>query len=367
MKPATSVSAELSIHNRVQLRLSDKEQILIKTMKKKLFIYMVCLTSVSLTSCTRHDGDGIVVSAPFGPLVYPLVSMVERSYPSSFPGSIELSIWNNPDQLRAMIAGRQADFFAVPTNVAALFYNRGVDVKLINVSVWGVLWVVSSDSTKKELRDFGGEEIVMPFKGDMPHIVFNTLVRKRGLNPEKDFIMHFVSTPQDAVQQLIMGHAHHAVLAEPDVSILLYKSRLLRTDGEQSTIFYRAIDLQKEWGSVYHTGDGIPIGGIAIHASTAAQPEVVAMFQREYAKAVEWCTTHPEETAALVAHHFEDIPTEPIVESMKHVNQKCVTAWTARKALEDFFSVLYDGNPASIGDTIPGDGFYWQDEPAQSP
>ena len=329
-------------------------------MRKKSFTIIVLLAGIFFLSCAREKSDRIVVSAPFGPLVYPLVYMVENQEYFSFDGQIELKIWKNPDQLRAMVAGGQADFFAVPTNVAAVFHNKGAGVTLINVSVWSVLWIVSNDSTKKTLSDFKGEKIVMPFRGDMPHIVFSNLAKERGLDPENDFTLFFVNTPQDAVQQLMTGRAGHAVLCEPDISILLYKSHSLNDSDGMPPRFFRSVDLQKEWGKVYHTGEELPIGGTAITTRTALRPELIAVFQKEYARAIEWCINHPEETAELVARRFEGVQPEPIAEAMKHVSQKFVTAGDARPALETFFSVLYEGNPASIGGAMPGDGFYWE-------
>ncbi|NRA72673.1 MAG: hypothetical protein HRU24_16800 [Gammaproteobacteria bacterium] len=53
--------------------------------------------------------------------------------------------WNNPDQLRAIIIGQQVDFSATPSNLAAIFYNRGHQLSLLNISVWNIMWILSND------------------------------------------------------------------------------------------------------------------------------------------------------------------------------------------------------------------------------
>jgi len=325
-----------------------------KRMSAVLLSVLMCL------SCSRERGEKTVLTAPFGPLAYPFAYMAEN-----MPSKYEFRVWMNPDQLRAMITGKQADFFALPTNVAAVFHNKGADLTLLGVSLWKVMWIVSSDSTNGTLQALRGEEIVVPFRGDMPHIVFADIARNCGFDPETDFVLRFVNSPQDAVQQLIAGRAGNAVLAEPDLSILMYKTGLSGGGTGGTRRFYRVVDIQKEWDRIHGTGAEIPFGGVAVSAATAADTDFVRDFQRDYARAVEWCVLHPEETAELVARRFDWVRKEPIVEAMKHIELKFVPAAEAREAVETFFSVLLDGNPRTIGGKLPDDGFYWRDDGAR--
>jgi NitT/TauT family transport system substrate-binding protein len=62
---------------------------------------------------------------------------------------IEFKLWKNPDELRALILKKEVNFIALPTNVAANLYNKGVDIKLLNVSIWGILGMISRDPNLK--------------------------------------------------------------------------------------------------------------------------------------------------------------------------------------------------------------------------
>lgn len=64
--------------------------------------------------------------------------------------------------------------------MAANLYNRGVPLQLLNVSVWGMLALVSRTPGRHTLADFKGEEIAMPFRADMPDILFQLLARAQG-------------------------------------------------------------------------------------------------------------------------------------------------------------------------------------------
>src|SRR5690606_13395272 len=109
-------------------------------------------------------------------------------------------------------------------NVAANLYNRGVPLRLVNVSVWGLLWMVSRNPDMKTLADFKGKEIAVPFRADMPDIVFTFLAERSGLDPRRDFTVRYTSTPMDAMQLLVLRRIDHALLAEPAVSLALRKT-----------------------------------------------------------------------------------------------------------------------------------------------
>jgi len=331
---------------------------IMKSSLRGLGIAAILAPLLLTASCSKRDEETIVLSAPFGPLAYPFIYMVEHQTPAEDGRGIELKIWNNPDQLRAMVAGGQADFFALPTNVAAIFHNKGVDLRLVNVSVWSIFWMVSTDSTKTTLASFRGEKIVVPFRGDMPHIVFENLVRHEGLDPERDMHLRFAGTPQEVVQQLLTGAADHAVLAEPDLSILMYRARTMETEGGRARRFYRTVDIERVWDRAYSSGAEIPIGGTAVLADSFDDPEIVTRFRRDYARAVEWCASHPEETAELVARYFPGVPGEAIVDAMHHMTLRSVDARDAKRPLVTFFGVLEAGNPAAIGGKMPDDSFY---------
>ncbi len=323
-------------------------------MTKKLMIILLLFLSFSVdTFATEKDKlDKLVLAGPVAPVTYPLIYMVEKNRLKDIAEVTELKIWHNPDQLRAMIAGRQADFLAVPTNVAANFYNRGVDLSLINVSIWGILWVVSSDVNISNLFDLKGQEVVMPFKGDMPDIVFRNLALKQGLDPDRDFKIRYVRAPIDAAQQLMMGRANHAVLTEPLVSTVLLEAK------KSGAGLHRSINLQKVWGDVYKTEAEIPQAGIAVMANIKGKPEVIEAFQHEYALAIEWIRLHPEEMGKLVEKYIHGLKQEPVAKALRHVPLKFVTAEDARASLEMFFGALKKGNPDSIGGKLPEGNFY---------
>lgn len=322
-------------------------------MKRIKFIILI-MTVLFITSCSGSKEDKIVIATPFGPLAYPLMYMVDKQLLKDVAGNVELKIWSNPDQLRAIVAGKQADFIALPTNVAANLFNRGVDIKLLGVSLWSVMWIVSTDSTKKSLKDLNGEKILIGFKGDMPEILFNIVSSKYNLSPEKNFKLGFTATPFDAMNQLLIGNAENAVLSEPEVSYLTNES------ASKYKKVYRVVDFQKEWGSIYGTGDRIPFGGIAALSSKEMKSDTINEFIKEYKIAIEKCNEDPSVLGSLIPKYFKGLKSEPNIEAMKHIKLEYISGVESRNDIDIFLKALLDFKPALAGGKIPSDDFYFK-------
>lgn len=322
------------------------------------YIVSLCVTAcLALPVSAAEKLDKLVLAGPFASVSNPLVRMVDSGALNDVAEKIEFINWTNPDQMRAMTLNGEVDFMATPTNVAANLYNKGADIRLLNVSVWGVLWMVSREENLQTLADFKGKEIVVPFRGDMPDIVFQQLAKAAGLDVEKDFDIQYVATPLDAMQMLIMRRADHVLLAEPAVSMALRKTQSFPVSMVAPDLF-RSVDLQQEWGRLFKRAKQMPQAGMAV-INKDLDAAVIKRFQEEYAKATQWCLDNPEAAGKLVAERISLLTPEAVTDSLQTTQLRSVPAKEARAELEYFFGMLQDSTPALIGGKLPDDGFYY--------
>lgn len=301
--------------------------------------------------------ERLVLAGPFAAVSFPLIHMVETGALQDVAQRVEFVAWKDPDQLRVLAMQGRADFVAMPTNVAANLYNRGVPLQLLNVSTWGVLWMVSRDANLKTLADFKGKEVAIPFRADMPDIVFQQLARQQGLNPQQDFQLRYVGTPIEAMQLLITRRVDHALLAEPAVSMALRKTKSFPLSAVAPDL-YRSADFQQEWARVFKRGARIPQAGIAALSSAAGNFTLVARFQQAYAASLAWCEAHAQECGALVARRVDMLSAEAVADSVAVDNARFVTAAEARAELEFFFGQLLAAQPGLVGGKLPDAAFY---------
>ena len=299
-----------------------------------------------------------MLAGPFASVSNPLVRIVEAGLLSDMADIVELRTWKDPDQLRALALEGKADFIAMPTNVAANLFNRGVELQLLNVSAWGVLFMVSRDRERRTLADFRGEEVVMPFRGDMPDIVFRLLADKQGIGVGEDIRLRYAASPLDAMQWLLMRRADHALLAEPAVSVGLRKSRTLPISAIAPEL-YRSVNVQEEWGRVFERPARIPQAGMVVMGRQRNNPALVARFTAAYVDAMQWCNGVPEQCGEQVAARIDMLTPEGVADAVRAAQDPVVPAAQAREELEFFFSQLHAAQPGLIGGRLPEADFYY--------
>ena len=218
--------------------------------------------------------------------------------------------------------------------------------------------VVSREANLKTLADFKGKEILMPFRADMPDIVFQVLAEKQGLDVKRDFKLRYVGSPLDAMQMLITRRADHALLAEPAVSVALRKTKSFPVSVIAPEL-YRSANLQEEWGRVTQRPARIPQAGMVALGRALADPALVEKFQKAYAASLAWCEKHPEECGKLVAKRVDMLTPEGVADSVRVDNAVFVSARDAKAELEFFFGLLHAKQPALVGGKLPDADFYY--------
>jgi len=325
-------------------------------MLKKLSLIFTLLFTLNINASEKLEK--IVLSGPVASVSHPLIHMVQTGALDDIANKVEFRLWKNPDELRALTIKGGADFIAVPSNVAANLYNKGVDIKLLNISVWGILGMITRDKNLKTLADFKGKKIAMPFRADMPDILFEEIVKAQGMDPKKDFNLQYMSSPFDAMQMLILRRVDHALLAEPAISIALKKTgsfplKLIAPD------LYRSADLQKEWGETFKVEAKIPQAGMAVVGKVMNNEHIIKRFNEEYAKSLHWYKNNPKEAGKLVVETIPMLDAVGVENSIEYVQLDPIKAQDAKKDLEFFYKILEKNNPKTIGGKLPDDGFYY--------
>ncbi len=294
----------------------------------------------------------IVMASPFAPLVMPMAHITEAGLLKDVCDKVELRIWNTPDQLRAMITKGDVDFISLPSNVAAIFYNKGINLSLARVSIWGVFYLISNDPSITSLAQLKGKRILVPFRGDQPDLLFQTICRAQGLDPFKDFTIQYVSSPLDITMSLLAGKVDNALMIEPAAAMAIMKAKGKGLD------FKRVIDLQKEYAKAMNGAEGVPNAGIAVLPKIKNNKAVVDAFLKAYDQSVEWTNSHPKEAAELAARRVQGVNARAFEEALKYTDFRSVSGADSRKALELMFNKFIEMNAKSIGGRLPDGGLY---------
>lgn len=265
----------------------------------------------------------------------------------------ELKAWKDPDQLRAWLARAEVMLAATPTNVAANLYNRGVPLVLMNVNVWGTLGMLGlkEKGPLQSVEDLAGRHIGVPWRGDMPDLIFRYLLGKAGLNVSRDLKISYQSSPFETVQMFVAQRLDAAVLPEP----MRTATRLQATQFGQVPL---ELDLQEEWSRLTGETSGLPQAGVVCRRELLDQyPEQVAVIQSAIRRAVDWVAATPRE-ASVIGSQNSPLSTNVFEGAIPRTQIRMATAEESRPKLESFFTALTDLSSDFIGGKLPDSGFY---------
>jgi len=312
-------------------------------------------TAIAPSTTVVEKLPKLTLVAPPGPMAIPMAYMAVNNKLAGVAEKTEVVVWQNADQLKAMVAGKQGDFVTIPSNNSAIFYNKGLVLKLLDVSVWNITYLVTRDPTAASFSDIKGQPLVVSLKGSVPDVMFQYIVKKAGLDPAKDFDLRYAADPTQAAQLFLAGQVDNAVLSEA-----LATSVILQTASDAKPA-RRALAFDTAWAEAAGSSKGTPIAGTVATASVMDKPEVVAAFLREYKAAIEWMLANPEEAGKLVETELPQLGLKaaPLTASLKSITWKFTTAQDARASLEAFYQALTDLSPEVIGGKLPDDGFYY--------
>jgi len=290
----------------------------------------------------------IVGSAP-GPASYPLAYMAQDN------ANLVVKPWKTYDQLLAMITAKQVNLSSTPITNAIIAYNKGFNVKLVNVSVWGMLYVISTDASIKDLSALKGKEIAVTGQGGIHDLVFRHLLIQQGINPDTDLRITYLDLPESSAK-LISGEINYALLNEPNSSMATLNAK---KTGKQ---LYRAIDLAQEWQKLPgQENNRIPQAGYIMMADTGLTDEAVSDFAASFATAAKWINEHPAEAGPLVEKQNEFMKAAAVTESLKYARLQPAMATDCRGEVEAFFGELTKTAPVqALGGKLPDAEFYFQ-------
>ncbi|EHS55944.1 ABC transporter substrate-binding protein [Paenibacillus kribbensis] len=296
--------------------------------------------------------DKLTIQAPLGISVSsPMYHILEQHMLDPYANEVKYIPWKSPDELRARLTSEQADISAVPTYVGANLYNRGMDVKMLNVLIWGILYVVGPEGETVDWESLRGQTVYVPMKGDMPDLVFRYLLQKNSLDPAKDLKLEYVSASQELVALLASGKAKYAVIPEHLATMATKKVK-----GTS-----KVMNLQEEWAKSTGQPARIPQAGILISGKLVREhPETVAALQQAFKESVSYLKDNPRKGAEEIVKYQDGLTPELITSLIPSLNLQFLSAQEAKAELEFFYKELSVLSPEIIGGKLPDEDFYYK-------
>lgn len=287
---------------------------------------------------------------PAGP-TFTLAHAVKSGALADIAEDVSLTVWRNPDELRAGLTSGAIDLSVVPAQAAANLYNRGMGIRLVNVMTNGLLYVMAKEgAVEGSLEGLAGKSLAVPFPNDTPDFVIRALLEREGLTDQ--VTLSTPATPMEAAQMLLAGRVDAAVLAEPVATVATMRAKQA---GESLA---RVVDLQVAWGAVTGLGPIVPQAGLAVTKGFAeAHGDLIEPLHAALVASTGEVLANPQVAAEAAAEALE-MPAPMLAASIPNCNLTATKATEARKPLEAMFNLMQSGNADILGGKLPDDGFY---------
>jgi NitT/TauT family transport system substrate-binding protein len=324
------------------------------THKVLAVICIICLTTFSIFAQSVMEQritdsiQPIRMAVMQGPSGFSSIALAQNEGRLSDTVRVDLQVFPSPNEVIARLANGELDVAALPTNVAANLYNKGVKIRLAAVVGEGNLMLVSTDQTITEFEHLAGRNIAIPGAGSTPDQITRIITATLGYDPDNDVVFDYsIAAPAQLAQMLIADKVDIAVLPEPFVTLVFNGNPKMRA----------LLNLQEVWN--IFTGSGnYPMTVIVVSDSFYANnPQAFDVLMVALKDSVDWVNANPEEAGVLI-EEASIMKAAIAAPAIPRSNLVFRTAEEAMDSLSDYFKMLYGYDYLSIGGALPDASFY---------
>jgi len=306
----------------------------------------------SSNTATNNIGKTVIrVATLKGPTGMGMVDLMEKDETGESSLDYEFTLLGSPDDLVGKIVSGEVDVAAVPNNLAAVLYNKTQGaVQLAAVNTLGVLYVVENGEEINSLADLTDKIVHSSGKGAAPDFIFRYILEGNNLVADQDVMLEYKLQHTELAAALAAGDVNIALLPQPHVTSAMMQNPNLRI----------ALDVTEEWNKL--TGDGkLPMGAIIVQKDFAKNNrDAFNLFLDEYKKSVDFVNKEQDKASELIEKH-DIVPKAAVARrAIPYSNIVYIDAQDAMADLEEFYKMLFEFDPKSVGGKLPDEEYYYK-------
>ena len=333
-------------------------------MKKVLSLVLAMVMCLSVFTACSTEADSEITppaTATFriagmkGPTTMGMTKLMKdaeaNNADQTYAGNVyNVTMYGTAQEINPLLIQGELDVAAAPANVAATLYAKTEgEVQVVAVNTLGVLYMVQIGESVQSIADLKGKTIYTTGKGTTPEYTLRHILAENGIDPDKDVTIEFKSEATEVGALL--------AAAEGDMVAMLPQPYVTAVQAQNANVTV-ALDMTEEWGKI---SDQKLITGVLVarKAFIEENKEAFDVFLADYAASTKYVTENVDEAAAWVAE-YGIVAKEPLAKkAIPQCNITCVTGEEMKALVNNYCSVLHAQNPASVGGTLPDDGFYY--------
>lgn len=326
-------------------------------MKKIIASLLLAVLILFIFGCAQGDDTAVNVAVLKGPTAIGAVKLMEDNANGSTDNKYNFTTAGANDEIVAALSNGDVDIAAIATNLASSLYKKTEGkIKVVAVNTLGVLYIIEKGQTINDVADLRGKTIYSSGQGAVPEYALNYILETNGLEVGKDVFVEYKTEHSELATLAASGSIDVCMLPEPFVSTVLGKNSELRSAIDITEAYAEANAINGKSGE-------LAMGCIVARADWAEKnPDKLDAFLKEYKSSTEYASAAGNlDAAADLCVKYGIIADKNLAKSaIPNCNIVYKDGDAMKTTLNEFFSVLYDANPASIGGQLPDENFYYK-------
>lgn len=313
-------------------------------MKKIIFLCAVVL----LAACQEKRSDTLTIGVLKGPSAISVAQWLQE--PPVINGKkLQVEIFDDNVALQAKMIQGKVDFAVLPTNIAAILYNKGVDYKMVACPIQGSVYVVSSRKIRS-FNDLRKKEISVSGQGTTPDVLFTLLASKYGFRNKELLLDYTIGNHPDLAQAVVAGKIQTALLPEPFVTLATSKNSKVKA------VINLGDELAKQNSACLFA-----LSAFVVSKRLVAQhPADIDSVASRYRKAIDWLQNHSEKAAEELVKAGV-LPEKDIAQQcIPRCNIRYLNVKDNRQRIDNYLQIFFRFDPKTIGGRLPNSRFYYE-------
>lgn len=320
---------------------------------KKVSLLLILILILITTACgntepVKTEPINVTIAGLKGPTSIGMIKMIDEKALNSDKYIVNYVTESAPDALTGKIINGDIQISSVPINLASVLYNKTEGkVQLMAVNTIGNLYIIGTDEIQS-INELEGKTLGMSAKGSTPDFAMNYLLKENNISDKVE--LNYAMDHATLAQSVIAEDTKVAVLPQPFVTQTMMKNSNIKL----------LVDLNEAWKTTTAEKSQLYTGAVIVNKEFAINnKEFVAEFLKQYESSVNWVLDNPKDASLLVEKN-EIMPSAALVEkALPYCGIVYEPAESVKNGLNEFYKILFDSNPASVGGSLPDEGFYF--------
>lgn len=329
-------------------------------MKKIVTIVLSSLLSLSLLAgCSNTNNQDEVkkeevvvkVGAPDGLPAITIAKLAQENPEIKEGYKVEYTLEATSDALSTDVMKEGLDIAIVPSNMAAIAFNKTSNYQIAGTIGRGSFYLVSSDESVTGIdSSLVGKEVGNIGKGLTPDITIQALLKEEGVDAS-NISFNYSNEASDLVSLLATGKLSTGIVPEPALSGLLTKNENLKVIAS----------VNDTWKDVFNTEDGYPQSTLIVSSSFAKEnSDFVDEFINSLEENINYINSNPEESGKFAEEFGVNIKSPILKKAIERTNLKYISIEDSKTDYDNYFNTLSSFNPKVLGGTVPTSEIYYK-------